>query len=367
MIKVLIVDDSAIVRKVLTEELSKHPDIEVVGSAVDPYVARDKILQLDPDVLTLDIEMPRMDGLTFLYHLMRQYPLPVVVLSSLTPRNSEMALRALRLGAVEVIPKPDSRYSVPDGRFLAEVIRAAARAKVGRPRGAEEDSDGEKSARAAEEVAREAVAELGTLTTTHRVIALGASTGGTTTLEEILRQFPPIAPGTVIVQHMPENFTRLFAERLDSVCKVRVREAVDLDPVVPGTVLVAPGGRHMTLERSGAQYRVRLKDGPRVHFQKPSVDVLFFSVAKAAGHNAVGALLTGMGADGAKGLLAMKEAGAHTIAQNEATCVVYGMPREAVRLGAASEILPLDRIAGALLKAAARPREKQSEVVEAKP
>lgn len=367
MIKVLIVDDSAIVRKILTEELSKHPDIEVVGSAVDPYVARDKILQFEPDVLTLDIEMPRMDGLTFLYHLMRQYPLPVVVLSSLTPRNSELALRALRLGAVEVIPKPDSRYSVPDGKYLAEVIRAAARAKVGPPRTSEGGEAGGEKDQSAEELVQETVAELRTLTTTHRVIALGASTGGTTTLEQILRQFPPTAPGTVVVQHMPENFTRLFAERLDSVCKVRVKEAVDCDPVVPGTVLVAPGGRHMILERSGAQYRVRLKDGPRVHFQKPSVDVLFLSVAKAAGHNAAGALLTGMGADGAKGLLAMKEAGAHTIAQNEATCVVYGMPREAVRLGAAGEILPLDRIAGALLKAAGRPREKQPQVAAAKP
>jgi two-component system chemotaxis response regulator CheB len=359
MIKVLIIDDSAIVRKLLSEELSKYPDINVVGSAVDPYVARDKILQFEPDVLTLDIEMPRMDGLTFLEHLMSQYPLPVVVLSSLTPRNSEMALKALRLGAVEVIPKPSSRFSVPDGRYLAEVIRAASRARVRR---IEKSTLSEEQAEAAAGtwVSAQTVAAAPLLTTTHRVIAIGASTGGTTTIEEILANFPPTAPGTLVVQHMPPNFTRLFADRLNQMCAVRVKEAADGDFVVPGTVLVAPGGMHMVLDRSGAQYHVHLKEGPRVHFQRPSVDVLFLSVAKSAGRNAVGVLLTGMGADGARGLLAMKEAGAHTIAQNEATCVVYGMPREAVRLGAAREVLPLGEIAGAALKAVAQTEKAET-------
>ncbi len=342
MIRVLVVDDSAIVRKVLTEELSHHPDIEVVGSAVDPYVARDKILKLAPDVLTLDIEMPRMDGLTFLEHLMRQRPMPVVVLSSLTPKNSETALRALRMGAVEVLAKPDSRFSTPDSRYLAEVVRAAARARVRRPTGESESE--------AKSAAGPAVSALSTIETTHKVLAIGASTGGTNTIETILESLPLTVPGTLIVQHMPPDFTRIFAERLNSVCAIRVREGRDGDPVVPGVALVAPGGRHMLLERSGAQYRVRIKDGPKVHFQRPSVDVMFYSVARNAGRNALGVILTGMGADGARGLAAMKESGARTIAQDEETCVVFGMPKEAIRLGAAEKILPLPEISRSILQ-----------------
>jgi two-component system chemotaxis response regulator CheB len=340
LIRVLVVDDSAVVRKVLTEELSRHSDIEVVGSAIDPYVARDKILKLEPDVITLDIEMPRMDGLTFLGHLMRQYPLPVVVLSSLTPRNSETALKALRMGAVEVLAKPDSRFSTPDSQYLASVIRAAARARIRKvPQEPSASGDLETASQG-----------LTGIETTHKVLAIGASTGGTNTIEAILRVLPPSTPGTVIVQHMPPDFTRIFAERLDSICEMRVREARDLDTLVPGNALVAPGGHHMLLERSGAQYRVRIKDGPKVHFQRPAVDVLFYSVARNAGPNATGVILTGMGADGAKGLLAMKQAGARTIAQDEQSSTVFGMPKEAIKLGAANRILGLPQIPAAILQ-----------------
>jgi len=352
LIRVLVVDDSAVVRKVLTEELSKYDDIEVVGSAIDPYVARDKILKLEPDVLTLDIEMPRMDGLTFLSHLMRQYPLPVVILSSLTPRNSETALKALRMGAVEVLAKPDSRYSTPDSQHLAGVIRAAARARVRKVQHGDASPG-----------------DLGGVTqgltgveTTHKVLAIGASTGGTNTIEAIMRVLPATTPGTVIVQHMPPDFTRIFAERLNSVCELRVKEAQDLDVVVPGVVLVAPGGFHMLLERSGAQYRVRIKDGPKVHYQRPAVDVLFYSVARNAGPNATGVILTGMGADGAKGLLAMKQAGARTIAQDEESSVVFGMPKEAIRLGAAEKILSLSKIPAGILQSFSSRRSPESPV-----
>ena len=342
-IRVLIVDDSAVVRKVMSDELSRYDDIEIVGTAVDPYVARDKIVKLRPDVITLDMEMPRMDGLSFLARLMKHFPLPVVVLSSLTPRNSETALKALELGAVEVLCKPGAAYSTQNvSRDLARAIRAAASARVGlqaqRP-----------------DAAPLPAAAVGALTrTTHKVLAIGASTGGTRAVEVVLRALPGTAPGTVIVQHMPENFTASFASRLNDVCQVEVREARDNDHVVPGVALIAPGNYHMVLRRSGAQYTVKIKTGPRVHYQRPAVDVLFQSVAKYAGANAVGVILTGMGADGAKGLLEMRGAGAHTIAQDEATSVVYGMPKEAVGLGAAVEVLPLPRIAGAVVQAFGR-------------
>lgn len=339
VIRVLVVDDSALVRRILTEALSKHDDIEVVGTATDPYVARERIAQLRPDVITLDIEMPRMDGLSFLSKLMRHFPLPVVVCSSLTPQNSETALRALALGAVEVIAKPGSSLAAGDvTEELARAVRAASFARVVKR---VDTAEPPVTSRAA----------IASLNTTNKIIALGASTGGTQALEQVLRRFPVDAPGTVIVQHMPEHFTLSFAKRLDSVCALRVQEAKDGDYVVPGLALVAPGGKHLVVQASGARWVARVKDGPKVHHQRPAVDVLFQSVARSAGRNAVAAILTGMGADGAKGMLAMREAGAYTVAQNEETCVVYGMPREAVKLGAATDVLPLDRVADALLHA----------------
>lgn len=333
MIRVLVVDDSAVVRKILTEELSKYKDIEIVGSAIDPYVARDKIVKFKPDVITLDLEMPRMDGLSFLAKLMKYYPLPVVVLSSLTPKDSENALRAIDLGAVEVLCKPGGPYSTRDiSRSLVNAIRAAATANL------------ERHALPQEDIEKKSVAPDFRLRTTHKILAIGASTGGTKAIEYLLRQMPASAPGSVIVQHMPEKFTTAFAERLNNSCQMEVREARDRDHVIPGVALIAPGNRHMMLYRSGGNYVIKIKDGPRVHYQRPSVDVLFQSVAKHAGPNAVGLILTGMGADGAKGLLAMRQSGAYTIAQNEESCVVYGMPKEAVKLGAVDKVAPLDQI-----------------------
>ncbi len=340
MIKVLVVDDSALVRKVLTEELSRYSDIEVVGGAIDPYVARDKIVRLKPDVITLDIEMPRMDGLSFLSKLMKFYPMPVVVVSSLTPQNSQNAIKALELGAVEVICKPGSSLSTTDiSKRLVDAIRAAARAKIAGRTSSVEPAEKESSP-----------AYKIQLKTTHKVIAIGASTGGTIAIENILTRMPMNIPGILVVQHMPEYFTASFAERLNTLCKIEVREARDGDTAGPGLALIAPGGHHMLLERSGAFYNVRIKGGPMVHHQKPSVDVLFHSVAKNAGGNAMGILLTGMGADGADGLLAMKQNKAYTIAQDEATSVVYGMPGEAVQLGAACDVLPLDEIPKRVIK-----------------
>jgi two-component system chemotaxis response regulator CheB len=352
MIRVLVVDDSAVVRKVICDELSRYKDIEIVGTAVDPYGARDKILQLKPDVVTLDLEMPRMDGLSFLARLMKHHPLPVVVLSSLTPRHSELALKALELGAVEVLCKPGGSYATRDiSQPLAHAIRSAAVARVSA-------AAAPAAARASSAVSRSLLVE-----TTHKLIAIGASTGGTRAIETLLREFPAAVPGIVIVQHMPEHFTTQFARRLNEVCAVEVREARDHDPVLPGTALIAPGNRHMLLARSGGTYLVRIKDGPRVHYQRPSVDVLFHSVAEVAGRNAVGAILTGMGADGAKGLLAMRAAGAHTLAQDEASCVVFGMPKEAIKLGAAAEVVPLAAMAEALLQALADPSRTNRQAV----
>lgn len=347
MIRVLVVDDSALVRKLLSDALSRYDDITVVGTAEDPYAAREKIIALKPDVITLDIEMPRMDGLSFLVKLMKHYPVPVVIVSSLTPTNSDAAVRALSLGAVDVIGKPGSATSVPDiSRQLVQSIRAASRARV--QRFAEPDED---------DALRERRAPLlAGISMTHKIIALGASTGGTQALEAVLARLPATMPGIVICQHMPEKFTNSFARRLNESCALNVREAEDGDAVVPGVVLVAPGNLHMMLTLSGAQYTVRVKDGPPVHHQRPAVDVLFSSVARYAGRNAVSVLLTGMGSDGAQGMLQMRDAGAHTIAQNEATCVVFGMPREAIRIGAVAEVLPLGDIATALQHAVASER-----------
>jgi two-component system, chemotaxis family, protein-glutamate methylesterase/glutaminase len=344
MIKVLIVDDSAVVRQVLTSEISKASDIEVVAAASDPYIARDKIVRLHPDVITLDLEMPRMDGLTFLGKLMQYCPMPVVVVSSLTAEGSQTALRALELGAVDVIGKPGGPYSVGDiAAALVAKIRVAAGARCIRPapRGP------------APQPAESVLPSL--LHTTHKVLAIGASTGGTGAIRQMLTSLPGDAPGMVIVQHMPEDFTTQFARRLDGDCQVDVREAADGDLIVPGLALIAPGNRHMVLRRNGAQYVVGLRGGPPVHYQRPSVDVLFHSVAQQAGSNAVGVILTGMGADGASGLLAMRKAGARTLAQDEPSCVVFGMPREAIRLGAAEQVVNLQQMARKALEAAASP------------
>ncbi len=338
MIRVLIVDDSAVVRKVLSEQLSQYQDIEVVGTAIDPYVAREKIVRIRPDVVTLDLEMPRMDGLTFLAKLMKHFPLPIVIVSSLTPRNSKLALEALQLGAVEVISKPSSQYSTPDSARLVRAIRAAASARI------------VKSQLGTQPVECLKIPSVSKLDTTHKILTIGASTGGTTAIENVLRVLPPTTPGTLIVQHMPEDFTGPFAARLDDVCPMQVREARDGDSLAPGIVLVAPGGRHLLLKCSGARYFVRVQDGPRVGYQRPSVDVLFYSVARNAAQNAVGVLLTGMGADGAKGLLAMRESGAQTLAQDEKSCVVFGMPKEAIKLGAAQQVVSLQEMARAILR-----------------
>ncbi|TYT76337.1 protein-glutamate methylesterase/protein-glutamine glutaminase [Desulfobotulus mexicanus] len=335
-IRVLVVDDSAIVRKVFTEELSREPGIEVVGTAPDPYVARDKIVHLKPDVLTLDIEMPRMDGLTFLRKLMRYYPLPVIIVSSLTSKGSELALEALSIGALEVISKPTSAYSVGDMSVqLAAKIRAVAGVRVDRKQDVQEVP-----------VKRGGTEPVRSLrVTTHKIIAMGASTGGTEALREVLTRMPVNAPGILVVQHMPARFTTAFAARLNDLCAMSVKEAEDGDPVTPGQVLIAPGNFHMLLRRSGARYYVQVKTGPLVHHQRPAADVLFDSVAGYAGANALGIILTGMGADGAQGLKKMLDAGARTIAQDERTSVVFGMPKEAIRIGAAEHVLALDRIA----------------------
>ena len=339
-IKVLVVDDSAVVRQVLTKELSRESDIEVVGTATDPYIARDKIVQLKPDVLTLDIEMPRMDGLTFLKKLMQHFPMPVVIVSSLTEAGGELALEAIDSGAVEVMCKPGAAYKLGDLSVdLTNKIRAAAKVKVSKAKSA--DIQRSKS-----------VQRLSLTKTTNKVIAIGTSTGGTEALRQVLPQLPGNTPGIVIVQHMPENFTRSFANSLNDACEIFVKEAEDGDTVAPGKALLAPGGFHMALKRSGAVYFVEVKDGPRVNRHRPSVDVLFKSVATFAGQNAVGVIMTGMGDDGARGLSVMKEAGSPTIAQDEASCVVFGMPREAIKLNAADHVVPLDGISRKILRLA---------------
>ncbi len=338
-IKVLIVDDSAIVRKIFSEELSKYPDIEVIGAAPDPYVARDKIVSLKPDVITLDIEMPRMDGLTFLKKLMKYYPVPTIIVSSLTPKGGKLTLEAMDIGAVDVIGKPGAAYSVGDMSVqLVEKIRAASRVTLTKR---EITQDGS----AADNEPIKALTQ-----TTNKIIAIGASTGGTEALKKVLVKMPPNSPGIIIVQHMPANFTKAFASRLNDLCQISVKEAEDNDSVIPGTALVAPGNFHMILRRSGARYYVEIKTGPMVHHQRPAVDVLFKSTAQYAGANAIGVILTGMGADGAAGLLEMKKKGASTIAQDEKSCIVFGMPKEAIKLGAADKIVSLEMIPSEIIK-----------------
>ena len=338
-IKVLIVDDSALMRELLTTILSSDPQITVVGSAGDPFAAREKIKTLNPDVLTLDIEMPRMDGLTFLEKLMRGHPMPVIMISSLTDKGAETTLRALSLGAVDYISKP--KLDISDGTIMqAEDIiakvKTAAKAKI-RVRTALPAPPAESSPKAYN------------FSATHKVVAIGASTGGTEALKELLSSLPADFPGIVIVQHMPEAFTGPFSQRLDSLCRIRVQEASDGDRILQGHALLAPGGHQMAVVRRGAEYAVRVYRGERVNRHIPSVDVLFNSCARQLGKNALGVILTGMGADGAQGMLEMKRAEAHTIAQDESTCVVFGMPKEAIRLGGVDQVLPLGRINQAML------------------
>jgi two-component system chemotaxis response regulator CheB len=338
-VSVLVVDDSSIVRQVLARELSRQPGIKVVGTAPDPYVARDMIVALKPDVLTLDIEMPRMDGLTFLRKLMKYHPMPVIVVSSLAAKGCEMAIACLEAGAIDAVPKPNESYSIGDvaGR-LADLIRGAKKIRLAPPR----------PARAAPATPRLA-GSVALAETTHKVIALGASTGGTEALRVVLEALPKQCPGIVMTQHMPEGFTKSFAERLNSLCEIEVKEAVDGDWVVPGRALLAPGNFHLKLDRDGARYVVRVVDGPKVSRHKPSVDVLFESVARVAGRNALGAIMTGMGSDGAMGMLSMRKAGAVTIGQDEASCIVYGMPKEAAKLGGVQVVSPLNDIAGHII------------------
>lgn len=334
-IRVLVVDDSAVVRKVFTEQLSKQKGITVVGTAPDPFVARDKIVKLKPDVITLDIEMPRMDGITFLKKLMKSYPLPVIIVSSLSVKGSRIALEALSLGALEVIAKPSAAYSVGDMSIqLAEKIRAVSRVKM------MPVSSQKSEGRPGTPLVSRALS-----TTTNKIIAIGASTGGTEAIKKVLTRLPANTPGIVIVQHMPAQFTTSFAERLDELCQMNVAEAKNGDTVTNGKVLLAPGNYHMLLKRSGARYYVEVKTGPLVQYQRPAVDILFRSVSRYAGSNALGILLTGMGKDGAAGMLEMKKAGAVTIAQDENSCVVFGMPKEAINLGAVDHIQDINSIA----------------------
>ena len=336
-IRVLVVDDSALVRRAISDALSADPELEVVGTACDPYVARDKIKVLQPDVLTLDMEMPRMDGLTFLRILRERHPMPVVVVSSVTPAGSKLAMEALEAGAVEVLAKPQSAYDLGEIRGqLARSVKAAARASSSNLR------------RPVLQAPPRVIASTAAFNA-NQLVVIGASTGGTEAIASVLTKLPASSPGIVVTQHIPPVFSKAFANRLNDICALEVKEAEDGDQLRPGVVLVAPGDYHMLLRNSGGRYTVTVKTGPRVCYQRPSVDVLFFSVAEAAGNLAVGVLLTGMGSDGAQGLLKMRQAGARTIAQDEASCVVYGMPREAVELGAAGQVLPLGAVPQAML------------------
>lgn len=335
-IKVLIVDDSSVVRNVLSRELGKDPAITVVGTAQDPLIASEKIEQLNPDVLTLDLELPRMDGLTFLRGLMRHHPLPVIIVSAFTPRGSKLAMDALEIGAVEIIQKPHKAFGVSEmSAELINLIKVAAGARVVSTAPAPSTPRAPSAVRAGG---------------SNRIIAMGASTGGTQALQSVLTGLPADIPPILIVQHMPEGFTRTFAERLNSLCPFEVKEAAHGDTVMPGRALVAPGGKHMLLARQGTRWVVELNEGPKVSRQRPSVEVLFQSVAKLAGQNAVAVIMTGMGGDGAEGMLALKHAGAQTIAQDEQSCVVFGMPREAIRLGGVNHVVPLARIPETILK-----------------
>lgn len=336
-IRVLCVDDSALMRQIMTEIINSHSDMEVVATAPDPLVARDLIKKFNPQVLTLDVEMPRMDGLDFLEKLMRLRPMPVVMVSSLTGKGSEITLRALELGAIDFVTKP--QLGIREGmlaysELIAEKIRMAAKARLPqRSAGAEPTK----------------IIQHTPLLSSEKLIAIGASTGGTEAIRHVLQPLPPTSPALLITQHMPPCFTKSFAERLNKLCQITVKEAEDGERVLPGHAYIAPGARHLELARSGANYQVRLNDGPPVNRHRPSVDVLFRSVAQYAGRNAVGVILTGMGNDGAAGMLELHQAGAYTLAQNEASCVVFGMPREAIAMGGVDEVVDLHQVSQRML------------------
>ncbi|PLX13327.1 MAG: chemotaxis response regulator protein-glutamate methylesterase [Marinilabiliales bacterium] len=349
-IKVLIVDDSAVIRQTLSNIFESDRHIEVMGTASDPYMAAKKIQKEIPDVITLDVEMPRMDGITFLKKIMTQHPIPVVIISSLTAKGTETAMRALEFGAVEVISKPQmhTKEFIEESRIkLCDAVKAASIAKLRRKTPPKEIQVQPKYS--ADAVLPHTAAR-SMLKTTEKVVAVGASTGGTEAIKDFLMALPHDSPGIVIVQHMPEKFTRSFADRLNELCKITVKEAENNDSVIRGRALIAPGNFHMLLKRSGARYYVEIKEGPLVNRHRPAVDVLFRSTARYAGKNAIGIIMTGMGDDGAKGMLEMKEAGAYTIAQDEASCVVFGMPKEAIKLNAVNKTLPLENIAGEMLR-----------------
>jgi two-component system chemotaxis response regulator CheB len=369
-IRVLVVDDSALVRRILSEILGRTSDLEVVGAAADPFMAREKIKDLHPDVLTLDVEMPRMDGLTFLRNLMRLRPMPVVMVSSLTEQGADTTFKALELGAFDFVAKPKVDVAGTLADFSEEIlakVRAAAQARVharspfptvSAPIAASPGRDGPTPKLSADAVLP--LAAVRAFRTTDRLVALGASTGGTEAIRELLERLPPDAPAIVVSQHIPQAFSGPFARRMDGVSRMSVAEASDGALIVPGHVYIAPGDRHLLVERDGARWRCRLSDGPPVNRHRPSVDVMFRSVAQSAGANALGVLLTGMGDDGARGLKEVQDAGAHTIAQDEATSVVWGMPGAAVKIGAADRVLPLGQVADALMSWASDTSENQS-------
>jgi two-component system chemotaxis response regulator CheB len=350
-IRVLIVDDSAVVRQTLTGILASDPDLEVMAKASDPFLAAEHISREVPDVILLDIEMPRMDGVTFLRKIMTQHPIPVVICSSLAETGSDTALHALEYGALDIILKPrlGAKQFLEESKIrICDAVKAAASSKVKTLPARVREIPPKLTADAV--LAKAKVTSEAMLKTTEQVVAVGASTGGTEALKDLLVAMPLDAPGIVIVQHMPENFTKAFAQRLDGICSISVKEAESNDTVLRGRALIAPGNRHLLLKRSGARYYVEVKDGPLVSRHRPSVDVLFRSAARYAGPNAVGVIMTGMGDDGARGLLEMKEAGAVTLAQDEETCVVFGMPKKAIELGAVDRVLPLSALAGAVLR-----------------
>jgi len=349
-IRVLIVDDSAVVRQTISEILSTDPQIEVMSTASDPYIAAERIRDEVPDVITLDVEMPRMDGITFLHKIMSQHPIPVVMCSSLTEKGSETALKALEYGAVEIIQKPrmGTKGFLEESRVrIIDAVKAASMARVHK-------ITAQQSRPVAPKLTADVIMEKpksrAMMQTTEKVVVVGASTGGTEALRVFLESLPADSPGIVIVQHMPEGFTRAFSQRLDGLCRISVKEAADNDTVVRGRALIAPGNHHLLLKRSGARYYVEVKDGPLVSRHRPSVDVLFRSAARYAGKNAVGVIMTGMGDDGAHGMLEMKEAGAVNIAQDEASCIVFGMPNEAIKLGGVDYVRPLEAISREVIK-----------------